>query len=222
VTYLVYGLLFFVLAVVEWVRWLRPPAPLPIPFTVVALCAITYSAYKIIRVRRAIRNLELGRDGERAVAEILDGLRKEGYAVLHDIVAGDFNVDHVVLSPRGIYAIETKTLRKPPTGEISFSGDGLIAGHFNLGSRPIRQAIAQAKWLQELLAESTGKKFCVRPVLLFPGWFVHPMPQDFRESLWVLNPKALPSFIANEPIVLNGPDMHLATFHLASHVRSRG
>ena len=215
-TYILYGGIFFVLAIVEWFRSFTPTASLRVPLTVVALGAIAYSVYQIIRIRKKIKYLELGREGERAVAEVLDGLRAKDYAVLHDIVAGDFNVDHVVISPHGIYAIETKTLRKPPLGEISFSGDELIAGGFNLGSDPIRQVTAEAKWIQDLLAESTGRKFPVRPVLIFPGWFVQPMPKEVQERVWVLNPKVLSSFIANEPVVLSKPDMHLAAFHLAS------
>lgn len=219
-TYIAYGFIFFALAVAEWYRWITSLPTYPKAMTGVAVVVIAYSVYQIIRIRKRIRNLELGRDGEREVAEILDELRKKGYAVLHDIVAEDFNVDHVVVSPHGIYAVETKTREKPPGGEISFSGEDIIAGKFNLGSGPIRQVIAGAKWLHDLLAESTGRKFPVKPVLVFPGWFVQQtMSRELQGRVWVLNPKMLPSFIANEPKVLAEPDMHLAAFHLASYVR---
>lgn len=218
-TYILYGGAFFVLAVIEWARWIISAPIYPKSMTLVALGAIAYSVYQIIKTRRKIRDLELGRDGERAVAEVLDTLRGKGYAVFHDIVAEDFNVDHVVVSPHGIYAVETKTRRKPPGGEISFSGDDIVAGGLNLGNGPIRQVIAGAKWIEDLFAESTGKQFPVKPVLLFPGWFVQPMPREVQKRVWVLSAKEFPSFIANQPLVLDESDMHLAAFHLASYVR---
>lgn len=45
----------------------------------------------------------------RAVVEFLYGLREQGYKVLHDIPADEFNLDHVVVAPYGVYLIETKT-----------------------------------------------------------------------------------------------------------------
>lgn len=219
-TYIAYGFIFFTLALAEWYRWITSVPTYPKSMTGVAVVVIAYSAYRITRIRKKIKNLKLGRDGEREVAEILDELRAKGYAVLHDIGAENFNVDHVVVSPHGIYAIETKTREKPPDGKISFSGEDIIAGGFNIGSSAIRQVIAGAKWLQDLLAESTGRKFPVKPVLVFPGWFVQqPMPRELQGRVWVLNPKMLQSFIANEPKVLAEPDMHLAAFHLASYVK---
>jgi hypothetical protein len=48
---------------------------------------------------------------------------------------------------------------------------------------------------------STGKACTARAVLLFPGWYVEQGPGTTRE-VWVLEPKALPEFLANESIVL--------------------
>lgn len=62
------------------------------------------------------RNYLLGYLGERAVAEELEPLTREGYHVFHDVpvekVEGSFNLDHVVVGPTGLFAIETKTRRK--------------------------------------------------------------------------------------------------------------
>jgi len=62
------------------------------------------------------RNYLLGYLGERAVAQELEPLTREGYHVFHDApvekVEGSFNLDHVVVGPTGLFAIETKTRRK--------------------------------------------------------------------------------------------------------------
>jgi hypothetical protein len=219
--YLVYAAAFFAYALMEWYRWFVRAPYYPVLFSLVALVVVSYSVYRLWALRQRARDLELGRDGERTVGEILDQLKTKGCAVIHDVVATDFNVDHVVVAPQGIYTIETKTFSKPPGAEIAFSGDGLVAAGFNIGGDAIVQAEAEAKWIRSLLAESTGRRFPVKPVVLFVSWFVQPMPRPIKERAWVLNPKALPSFIANEPAVLAPSDMHLIAFHLAAYVRMR-
>jgi hypothetical protein len=68
------------------------------------------------------------------------------------------------------------------------------------------------------LQESTGSKYKIRPVILFPGWFVEPMKRG--QDVWILNPKALPTFVANEPVTLKDAEVHLITFHLSRYIRS--
>jgi hypothetical protein len=70
---------------------------------------------------------------------------------------------------------------------------------------------------EEMHRLSTGKEFPVRPVVLFPGWFVEPLPKG--SSVWVLNPQALPSFIQHEPIRIKESDLHMAAYHLARYIR---
>jgi hypothetical protein len=59
----------------------------------------------------------------------------------------------------------------------------------------------------------------VRPVIAFPGWFVANSSGTFKD-IWVLEPKALPSFLDNEPIRLSPEDVKLASFHLSRLIRS--
>ena len=79
------------------------------------LAFIGVCLYSVPKMRRALKEaqtLKLGRDGERHVAEILDDLKADKVKVLHDLVAGDFNVDHVLIAPQGVFAVETKTYSK--------------------------------------------------------------------------------------------------------------
>lgn len=64
----------------------------------------------------------------------------------------------------------------------------------------------------------TGKKYPVRPVVVFPGWFVEQCVP--RGPIWVLEPKALPAFIEKEPVSLLPSDVALASFHLSRYLRS--
>jgi hypothetical protein len=140
--------------------------------------------------------------------------------VLHDILGEKFNVDHVLISSHGVFVLETKTYSKPVRGNASVSiKDGCVyANGRKIQRNPIEQVKAISHWVQDLLYQSTGRKYTVRPVVLFPGWFVEPMQHG--QEVWVLNPKALPSFVANEPVVLKDEDVHLATFHLSRYIRT--
>lgn len=222
IVWLVVAIFAAILAGLEWSRWLLGSPPQPILISLMALAFIGYVATKVRKGLRTVKNMRLGRDGERAVGQYLDELREKGYRVLHDIVGNGFNVDHVVFSPHGIFAIETKTLSKPNDrgATVRIDDGGIKVNGFSLDRDPISQAKAQATWLHDTLAESTGKSFAIKSVILFPGWYVEPMRNTQDRRVWVLNPKALPAFIANEPQVLSDEDMRLAAYHLCRYIRT--
>lgn len=152
------------------------------------------------------------------VGQYLERLREHGYQVFHDVLGARFNLDHVLIGPAGIFTIETKTWSKRPDSRIVFDGDTITADGFTPDRNPVVQAKAQAGWLRELLAESTGRKFPARPVILFPGWWVEQGKGTTRE-VWVLEPKALPGFLDHEPEVLSAEDVKLASYHLSRFIR---
>ncbi len=100
-----------------------------------------------------------------------------------------------------------------------FDGDSLKCGPNKPDRDPLIQAKAQASWLRELLKESTGKSFHVWPVILFPGWFVEQVGTNKR-PVWVLEPKALPAFLQNEPRRMVDADAKLASYHLSRFIRT--
>jgi hypothetical protein len=182
--------------------------------------AIAWAGYRVATTLPRIRALKLAVEGERAVGQYLDRLRSEGYEVFHDVQGGNFNVDHVVVGPPGAFTVETKTWSKPSKGDarIRLDGQVLTAAGREPDRDPLIQARAQASWLAELLKESTGRTIAVRPVILFPGWFVEPMEGSSRD-VWVLNPKALPEFLRHEPERLGREDVKLVAFHLSRFIR---
>jgi len=188
---------------------------------VMALCSLTFLIYRAFRARPKIHALLQGEAGERAVGQYLEKLRTEGYEVFHDLIGEGFNVDHAIIGPAGVFTIETKTWSKPAKGEtkIHFDGQSLTLPGQAANRRPIIQAQAQAGWLQTLLHESTGREVKVRPVVLFPGWFVD-NKQARQSSVWVLNPKALPKFLAHQSQKLSPEDIQLFSFHLSRWIRS--
>lgn len=210
-----------VLAAIEWVRWSTKSGPNPILFSLIALSAVALAAYKIRVAFKRVSNLKLGRDGERAVGQFLERLRERGAQVIHDFPGEKFNIDRVVVHQSGVYAIETKTYSKPDQGEpkILFDGQSIRIPGRQLERDPVKQARAQAKWLQELILETSGKQLPVRPVVVFPGWFVVPTAEAKASDVWVLNPKALPAFIEHSNTQLPDADVRLVTSHLSRYVR---
>jgi hypothetical protein len=207
------------LAGMEWFGYLTKSPRHPIVFSIIAAAAVAATAWRIFDVRSRVRRLRLGRDGERAVGQFLERLRDDGARVFHDVPGEGFNLDHVVISPHGLYAIETKTYSKPwPEAKITVEGESLkIAGQIP-DRDPIVQVSLAARWLEDKLQESTGKCFAVRGVVVFPGWFVE--QQLPRGPVWVLEPKMLPGFIEQEPKLVKPEDVALAAFHLSRYVRA--
>jgi hypothetical protein len=216
--------LLVVIAVYEWVKWYSVKPPHPVFATVIAGIAILVTIWKGFRLRAQIRQLKLGRDGERTVGEDLEKLREKGFKVFHDVVGGNFNVDHVIIGPPGVYSIETKTLSKPTDRDarITYSDGQLKADDRVFQRDPVAQVRAGAQWIKQILEESTGKEFYVHPVLLFPGWFIEPIPRELKAEIWVLEPKALAKYLENKPPILSLEDVHLASYHLSRYVRSSG
>jgi Nuclease-related domain len=182
---------FGVVAFYEWYGYLTQSPRRPILFTAVAAVALLFTGWRFFVIRRKVRSLRQGRDGERAVGQFLERLRADGGQVFHDVPGDGFNLDHVVISTHGIYAIETKTWSKPwPNAQVVVDGDTLTVAGQVPARNPMIQVTSAAKWLETLLRESTGKRFFVRGVVVFPGWFVE--QRGPTGDVWVLEPKALP------------------------------
>ena len=219
--YALFAFGLFLLAVGAWIQVLTGSQLNPWLFSAVAVLVIGYCSFRIRQTGKEVQRLRLGRDGERTVAEQLDVLKEQGAVVLHDLIGDGFNLDHVVLSRQGVFVVETKTRTKPAKGSptVTFDGKTLLVDGFEPERNPVTQAQGNARWLAQILRASTGKEFPIRPVVLFPGWFVERNPEG--SSVWVLNPKALPSFIEHEPNRISESDLHMATYHLAGYIRAR-
>jgi hypothetical protein len=207
------------IAYFEWHGFLTHSPRRPILFTVLAAVAVIFAAWRFWTVRARVRKLRLGRDGERVVGQFLERLREGGGQVFHDIPGDGFNLDHVVISTHGIYAVETKTWSKPwPNACVVVDGGTLTVAGQVPDRNPIVQASSAARWLEKQLQESTGKRFLVRGVVVFPGWFVE--QKGASGDVWVLEPKMLPGYIRQAPEMIAASDVALASFHLSRYVRS--
>lgn len=209
------------MAGLQW--WLgAPPQMLFFVSLAYLVGVLVYVLPRLRRAREQARRLKQAHAGERAVAEYLEALREEGVRALHDLVGEGFNVDHVVVGPQGVFVLETKTISKPVGRDVRvvFDGERVSLGGYVPPRDPVVQAQAAATWVRRLLAEALGRDYAVRPVLLFPGWFVERTETGKRSRVWVLEPKAFGPFLKREPVVLSAKEVAEVAFFLKRYSRA--
>lgn len=213
--------MFSYLIIMEWYRWYMQSLPSPIIMTIVALPFIIYAIYKLIKEKKKIELLKQGRDGEKAVGQYLESFREQGMKVHHDIVGEGFNIDHILISTKGVYLIETKTYSKPLKGktEIEFDGLDFYYNGVKYEDNIQIQVAAGSTWLRDIIEELTVKKVDVKPVVVFPGWFVK-MTNKHNSNIWALNPKNLKKFISSQKEIIPKEDVQLISNHIARYIRS--
>lgn len=104
----------------------------------------------------------------------MESLRTKGYRVFHDLEQEDWNIDHALIGPGGVFAIETKTISKPTDHNtiVAYDGQRLLVDGRELPRDPLKQALGAARRLREILKDQTAQDVHVQAVVLFPGWFV--------------------------------------------------
>lgn len=154
---------------VWFTHWQQPPlSPRFWFWFAVAATGIGVVAY--LRLMPKARRLVRGERGELKVAEALDGLRSAGYRIFHDLCREGYNIDHVVVGPAGVFAIETKFCSG--SGEIEWrNGDGVfVNGKPWQGDRdPVVQARGNAAELRKLVKETCELNVFVTALVVFVG-----------------------------------------------------
>ncbi len=184
----------------------RPVTMLPFILLIVStLVATGAGCVALARRFRYIRHLRLGLDAERATAEELNQLMRHGFHVFHDFPADNFNIDHIVIGPTGVFAVETKSrpplLGKGLEGATVKQDGGTLRFPTHVDRDSIPQAAAQAHWLEKFLKDSIHKQIRVRAILALPGWGIKREPHD--EKVLVLNPLNSTHFFINGPTLLD-------------------
>lgn len=144
---------------------------------VVGLMVFGFISFQTIKTMRKVWKLRLGYEAELAMGQELDQLMRQGAVVFHDVPAAGFNIDHVLVAPNGVFAIETKGRSKPnrdrgaEDAKVVYDGNCLNFPGW-VETKPLEQARRQAVWLSKWLTSAVGEAVTARPVLALPGWFV--------------------------------------------------
>lgn len=188
-------------------------------------CGIYYGMLMIREMPQG-RKLRQAIRAEQATAQELAASLAGCNRIIHDLQAGTFNIDHVAITPAGVFAVETKSRLKPPAGngspKVKYDGKSLDFGSWK-ETKPIDQADRQARWLANYLRESTGEAFPVTAVLALPGWYVERTAPIKPNMVQVINPKnsgwlLLPE---NKPPRLDAKAIQRAAFALEKLAQSK-
>lgn len=212
-----------------WAVWLSNRDLL---WTALILGLISGSYFALRAKRRVLEysNHRLGLLGEQVVGQILDQLSSNSIRVFHDLEVKEpgkkpWNIDHVVLTPAGVFAIETKTRRKPrgtaPDGQqghkVVFDGHQLLFPSPMKADRfGIDQAQRNTNWLSDKLTSLNGTPIPVVPVLVLPGWWIE---AKGKGPVSVLNPKSLPKFLNGHQSLLSDEKFRAITAQLEERSR---
>ena len=158
-------------------------------------CFCLFSIYKIITLLNERKIIRQAYEGEYAVGRELEQLTNEGFHVYHGFSAETFNIDHIVVGPKGVFAVETKTYARPAPKDrlqdATVEYDGRML-YFPKGEdfKTIDRARQQASWLSEWLGKAIGEPIAARAVVALPGWYVK---RTSAEGIPVVNPQQFSS-----------------------------
>ena len=197
--------------------WLNQP-PMPRFWLCVAIAATGFSWIGFRRLFPKFRNLNRGERGELCVAEILDELRSSGYRAFHDLPGDGYNIDHVVVGPAGVFAIETKF--RSGYGEIEFgNGEGLFIGGRPEEKDSLKQARGNAREVNRIIKENCSFDEWVWPIVVFVGdWRVKNDWQTTDARVFTTN--GLVSHIVNQQPRLRQSEIELIASHLERSVKN--
>jgi hypothetical protein len=119
---------------------------------------------------RRYHTWKMGIEGENKVTQVLKSKLDDGYYLVNDVLyindrGNKENIDHVVLGPNGIFAIETKHY----SGKITCKGSYWQVP-FPFGRSPSSQAKGNASWVSKAIKVSgvfETLKVWVEPIVVF-------------------------------------------------------
>ena len=161
----------------------------------VGIVAMTFGGVRLVRRLRDRRRRRLEYDGSVAVGQELNHLMRAGFYVYHAFPADGFDIDHIVVGEKGVFAVETQARSEPvknrlrDAATVEYNGRVLyFPGGKDL--EIIRAAEQRAGWLAKWIEDTVGEPIAVRAVVALPGWFVKRTTAD---GIPVVNPSQFAS-----------------------------
>ena len=191
-------LAFFILTLYIWIFYFgvwNITLGLAITFSVFTLGVLVYGIRKSLKLIRHIRNCYKGMEGERLVGEMLNKLSCDSVRVFHDVCGDCFNVDHLIISTRGIFTIETKHYDRKKGYKFLYQ-DGKLLFNGRVCKTLLNQMDGEANFISEKLESLCGRNYPVQKVAIIIGAYIENPARDFSKY-WILNESGFPKFFAN-------------------------
>lgn len=139
---------------------------LQLGFLALTLVFALYELGKTVRERRQVRFL---RDANVAIGHQLHRMASGTTRVYHDVATDAGFVDHVVVGPSGVYAINVVAHRARKNGNVRLDGNTLYFADSDTGL-PITDIAEKSARLEKEFRQLLGHKVRVRSVIAAPGW----------------------------------------------------
>ncbi|SDO46636.1 nuclease-related domain-containing protein [Vreelandella arcis] len=154
----------------DWVEWAL--------YGLLSTLLVLAFSLLLVRDYQRIRRLKLGLACDLAVGQELEQLIRPDahpYYVFHDVPTDSFTIDHVVVTPHGVFVVETRA-RTFPINNVGCELDTVAVERERLRfpywqeRRPLHKTRQGVSWLSQWLEQRCGVPVPVRGVLVLPGW----------------------------------------------------
>ncbi len=165
--------------------------------------------FKIKKLHRQIWFYRKGLDGERYVGSMLEKISSNKTIVFHDVICEKqnngkivkFNIDHVVISTKGIFTIDSKNWSLPDReynqADFIFKDGELIDSTGVLQKDLMNKIDSQGKWLEDKIYEWIHQRYPVYRVGIMIGAYVNNVNRDFSK-FWIVNDSAFAGLLDKE------------------------
>ncbi len=190
--------------------------------TAVTLVLIIRAIPKVKMIRKKLDAYRKGLEGERYVGETLNSLSdNQTTFVFHDIPGERFNVDHIIVSTRGIFAIETKHFDRTKCHEFYFDGNMVFRQTTDGKRYPCPKLLPQmdgeANYIQQEIEKRAEIKLPVTKVAIIVGSYIT-SPENFK-NYWILNEKSFNTAFKNSNEIYDDSLVKLVAQHIREMVK---
>lgn len=131
--------------------------------------AVGLAVFRLGKTIIARRQVKFLRDANIAIGHQLRQISSGFTQVFHDADTSAGVVDHVLIGPSGLYAINVVAKRAPSAGSVRLIGNALQFSNTD-HDESIVEIAAKARRLEKEFTELLGHKIRVRSVIAAPGW----------------------------------------------------
>ena len=153
-----------------WVTYCSGTNFTPWTLLVAFFAVFIWAVLRWRKYRPLVVNTHVGEAGERFISDIIrKSLYPNGYLSVDDIVGDNFNVDHCVVGPTGVFSVETKNCNKPERGQakVVVSERCIRVNGAVVKRDPRNQAKAEARYISKMIEPVSA----ARPRAVTPRYF---------------------------------------------------
>ena len=139
------------------------------PLLATLLAAAGFALHRLIRTIYKWRKIRFLRDAIIAIGHSLQRIATGEARVFHDVTIPEGVVDHVLVGPGGVYAVNVVVHRTMRRGSVQLV-DGELRFEPDRATIPITDIASRASQLEQALSDLLKHPVRVRSVIAVPGW----------------------------------------------------